>query len=473
MWNYRGSKFDLEHSLSTITGISYGVLTHAIPLSSVAVAQKMSWAAERETTRIEDTAYCLLGIFDVNMPLLYGEESKAFRRLQEEIIKSTADLSIFAWTLPPDTQPPDDRGFRIACSLLAASPASFINGGSAVVDSEPKRDDFSVSNMGIKTRVRLHQERLSGSSQYRDVLPLYCYSSSGCMFGVRLRKCGRGQWVRENPWQLVEIVQGTRGDYTDAYLLTKLPKVDLGDRQPVFPMASVFPPLAWQRLARLLVVEAGEDLPFLDVSRMLAAYRPQILQISLPPGCTLLSALPADRFDGEDFCFFLPDKSRSDACIITFRIHSAMAAPHEPPLESMEMAFIAVGWAGQSDMEWQSSLVPYRPNATALSAAETQLSKCDYDRQVFMSVMAASGVPKSPSAIFRIPDQDAHVEVYFKMALVADANYGPNLFWRVEVSYEIYAHKEPQKMETKPWYTYEELKREAWMKANVQRRVHE
>lgn len=67
-------------------------------LSQFSVAQKMSWAAQRITTRPEDVAYCLLGIFDINMPLLYGEgQKKAFRRLQEEIIKSTDDDSIFAW----------------------------------------------------------------------------------------------------------------------------------------------------------------------------------------------------------------------------------------------------------------------------------------------------------------------------------------------------------------------------------------
>ena len=43
-------------------------------------------------------AYCLLGIFDINMPLLYGEGDRAFRRLQDEILKTSADDSIFAWT---------------------------------------------------------------------------------------------------------------------------------------------------------------------------------------------------------------------------------------------------------------------------------------------------------------------------------------------------------------------------------------
>jgi len=57
----------------------------------------MCWAAGRNTTREEDKAYCLLGIFDVNMPMIYGEGSGAFIRLQEEILRRTSDLSIFAW----------------------------------------------------------------------------------------------------------------------------------------------------------------------------------------------------------------------------------------------------------------------------------------------------------------------------------------------------------------------------------------
>jgi len=57
----------------------------------------MSWAAMRQTTRIEDMAYCLLGLFDVHMPLLYGEGRKAFRRRQEKILKKTDDLSLLAW----------------------------------------------------------------------------------------------------------------------------------------------------------------------------------------------------------------------------------------------------------------------------------------------------------------------------------------------------------------------------------------
>jgi len=88
-------------------------------LAKASIAQRMAWAAERVTSWQEDMAYCLPGIFDVNMPLLYGEGGpKAFRRLQEVIVMQTDDQSIFAWGfgLP-------DRDYDT--SILARSPSDF------------------------------------------------------------------------------------------------------------------------------------------------------------------------------------------------------------------------------------------------------------------------------------------------------------------------------------------------------------
>jgi hypothetical protein len=96
-WRLLGSKESLQHVISSITGISEEVLLKPKLLRTMSVARRMSWAADRETTRSEDIAYCLMGIFDVNMPLLYGEGPKAFLRLQEEIIKNSEDQSLFAW----------------------------------------------------------------------------------------------------------------------------------------------------------------------------------------------------------------------------------------------------------------------------------------------------------------------------------------------------------------------------------------
>lgn len=100
---YLGNRRDLHRSIARITKIERRFLVGATnddqptPLSAASIAQRMSWASTRTTTRPEDMAYCLLGLFDVNMPLLYGEGQKAFARLQEHIIRQSDDESIFAW----------------------------------------------------------------------------------------------------------------------------------------------------------------------------------------------------------------------------------------------------------------------------------------------------------------------------------------------------------------------------------------
>ena len=96
-WTVLGSKLELTELVNTITGISVDALSRMEPLDNFSVAQRFSWAARRETTRVEDRAYSLLGIFGINMPTLYGEGEGAFLRLQEEILRRIPDQSFFAW----------------------------------------------------------------------------------------------------------------------------------------------------------------------------------------------------------------------------------------------------------------------------------------------------------------------------------------------------------------------------------------
>jgi hypothetical protein len=101
-WTRIGDGEVLISVLRNVTRIDEGILLGTKSLDRVSVAEKMSWAATRETTRVEDMAYCLLGIFDINMPLLYGEGDTAFQRLQEEILRNSQDQSLFAWGLEVD-----------------------------------------------------------------------------------------------------------------------------------------------------------------------------------------------------------------------------------------------------------------------------------------------------------------------------------------------------------------------------------
>ncbi|KAK8092969.1 hypothetical protein PG999_014556, partial [Apiospora kogelbergensis] len=103
-WELIGDRFELSDRVSSITGIKKRILQGhfhhrgVLNISNISIAERMSWASQRQTSREEDMSYSLLGIFRINMNLLYGEGGEeAFRRLQEEIIKTSNDNSIFAW----------------------------------------------------------------------------------------------------------------------------------------------------------------------------------------------------------------------------------------------------------------------------------------------------------------------------------------------------------------------------------------
>jgi hypothetical protein len=139
-WKFIDTKANMRDIIFGITNIDPSILTGG-DLESISVARRMSWASQRKTSRIEDMAYALLGIFDVNLPLIYGEGRKAFQRLQEAIMLKTHDQSLFAWGEPAteasglvsDDQyfglepiqwkPPEDR--QPLLGLFAESPKLF------------------------------------------------------------------------------------------------------------------------------------------------------------------------------------------------------------------------------------------------------------------------------------------------------------------------------------------------------------
>jgi hypothetical protein len=113
-WTQIGDKLSLADLIEEITKINKEVLFDRNNLSKASVAQRMSWASLRQTTRIEDEAYALMGIFGVNMPTIYGEGPRAFVRLQQEIMRISNDHSIFAW-----------QGSGDFYGMLATSPRQF------------------------------------------------------------------------------------------------------------------------------------------------------------------------------------------------------------------------------------------------------------------------------------------------------------------------------------------------------------
>ncbi|CZR54510.1 related to HET domain protein [Phialocephala subalpina] len=146
-WQLLGTKQTLQDRISDITRVDTRILNGEDP-ELCSIAQRMAWASNRTTTRTEDLAYCLLGIFGVNMPLLYGEGDRAFIRLQEEIMKHSDDHSLFAWSFIGD-------GYR---GLLAQSPSEFRSCHNVVVAEEKtNRIPYSITNMGLSIEFQMKQ----------------------------------------------------------------------------------------------------------------------------------------------------------------------------------------------------------------------------------------------------------------------------------------------------------------------------
>ncbi|KAF4625422.1 hypothetical protein G7Y89_g12747 [Cudoniella acicularis] len=150
-WDCFGSLRQHTALISAMTGIQedfLGVGLSGSWLKRPSLAEKMSWAARRRTTRAEDEAYCLLGIFNVQMPLLYGEGARAFERLQHEILMRTEDLSLLAWGrlgVGLESEP--------CSSLLAPSPRGFLVGDrkweKLIPPETQQQQHFQMTNKGL------------------------------------------------------------------------------------------------------------------------------------------------------------------------------------------------------------------------------------------------------------------------------------------------------------------------------------
>jgi hypothetical protein len=181
-WLPVGTKEELLELVATATGIDMCALDGYKPLTDFTVARRMFWASRRQTTRPEDMAYCLLGIFGINMPLLYGERENAFLRLQEEIMKTTSDQSLFAWTMSFWT--PYD-------GPLAKSPAYFQR-SSALAQFQTLQSGLPLPKSaegGVRVNVLLWEDLQSDYA----VAVLHCEVGTipGVLAGIRLRRLGK------------------------------------------------------------------------------------------------------------------------------------------------------------------------------------------------------------------------------------------------------------------------------------------
>ena len=185
-WHELGTRTELVDYIVRITGIKEMAVTSFQcngPKCHYSVAQRMFWAAKRRTSRSEDMAYCLMGLFDVNMPLLYGEGArKAFHRLQENIMKNSRDETILAWGVGLSQDDPLNSS-----SCLARAPSQFA-GCAEVYEcsqyfrqmenprTEALRSPYVLTHKGLQIETRLsrhsHSAAYSGGGVRKFLL--YC-----------------------------------------------------------------------------------------------------------------------------------------------------------------------------------------------------------------------------------------------------------------------------------------------------------
>ncbi|KAI6030064.1 hypothetical protein EDC04DRAFT_118420 [Pisolithus marmoratus] len=172
-WHFIGDKKNLAKTISSITRIPSRISKHGLGAGHPSVAQIMSWAADRKTTRVEDRAYSLLGLLGVYMPTLYGEGTHAFRRLQLEIIRMNNDHSLFAWNRRDSgwsgsVLADDPSFFRDCDDVIKMDPDEYLAALKGVVPDNELGDvkeesirSYTVTNAGI--RIRLPLQRCRGS----------------------------------------------------------------------------------------------------------------------------------------------------------------------------------------------------------------------------------------------------------------------------------------------------------------------
>src|SRR5256714_11560830 len=155
-----GDKKSLEQLIQEVTGIPVEAL-QGRPLENFSVSDRMSWAETRQTTEDEDSAYCLLGIFSVHMPLTYGEgKERALSRLQEELEAISATPSII-----PFSQ--NDR-FVGRQSQLAEVEAKLFSGKQTTMIAITGEGGTGKSQLALELAYRTRQKNKSCSVFWID-----------------------------------------------------------------------------------------------------------------------------------------------------------------------------------------------------------------------------------------------------------------------------------------------------------------
>lgn len=217
------SKQDLADQIEQWARIPVNVLRHPQHLREYPVAVRLSWAAKRDASRLEDVAYSLFGPFEVNLLLIYGEGTRAFTRLQEEIIRQSYDHSIFAWTArATPISSNNDGGVSQQLLLLASSPADFEDCQNIICfEDETDLRPYAITNFGLEIELQIFPYTLD---TYVGLLACGSHSHQGKQqCGILLAK----ESARASRWHRVQVnrlhtVSLNRNEISDRFRWQKM-----------------------------------------------------------------------------------------------------------------------------------------------------------------------------------------------------------------------------------------------------------
>lgn len=229
-WASIGKKSTSSELITQITGIDTFILEGG-PLPEVSIGRRMSWAVNRETSREEDIAYSLMGLFDINMPLIYGEGQKAFIRLQEEILRQSDDHTLFAWRSTPESTirgtasgllADHPRNFRNFRSQKDDDPTSTHTAGTGdkdhilrVWDHNAPHNPITITNKGIRITSHVVDLHATWNPKQYMILILNC-SPGGDVeraTGIYVRRQYEDRYARVRTDELAEVRLGKLGDH--------------------------------------------------------------------------------------------------------------------------------------------------------------------------------------------------------------------------------------------------------------------
>ncbi len=148
--------FPLLSTICLASGVDEQEFLYSPNLDSVPIWRKMQWASNRKVTREEDTAYSLMGIFNISMPTGYGEGAEhAFLRLVREILNSKATdgafsvLEIANWSSLPWKEY-ENHSSVSSSRLIPSSPRAYARASLKKICFYSPSSPITLSHMGLR-----------------------------------------------------------------------------------------------------------------------------------------------------------------------------------------------------------------------------------------------------------------------------------------------------------------------------------